>query len=156
MLEPKISTREELVETNSAPLVPMARKVHTPSPAKTKKKDLQVMRKHMTQVIDETLTKHPNCVYLGEDVVHGGYYLVTDGLADKYPLRVRDFPPEETVLVGAGIGYSHAGLLPIVEIPYAKVCAMACAAAFFLASAVQASVNTFMCSCLSAYGCRLL
>jgi hypothetical protein len=35
------------------------------------------MRKHMTEVIDEQLAKHSNLVYIGEDVVHGGYYLVT-------------------------------------------------------------------------------
>lgn len=46
--------------------------------------------------------------------------MVTDGLAAKYPLRVRDFPPDETSLVGAGIGYSQAGLVPIVELPYCK------------------------------------
>ena len=48
------------------------------------------------------------------------YYLVTDGLASKYPLRVHDFPPDETALVGAAWGYSQAGMTPILEIPYAK------------------------------------
>ena len=41
-------------------------------------------------------------------------------LAQKYPGRVLDFPPEETSLIGAGIGFAQAGLLPVVEIPYAK------------------------------------
>ena len=45
---------------------------------------------------------------------------VTDGLVKKFPNRVYDFPPDETTLVGAGVGFSQAGLLPIVEIPYAK------------------------------------
>lgn len=45
---------------------------------------------------------------------------MTDGLAAKYPLRVHDFPPDETALVGAAWGYSQAGLTPILEIPYAK------------------------------------
>ena len=53
-------------------------------------------------------------------MTHGGYYLVTEGLAKKYPYRVSDFPPDETTLLGAGIGYAQSGLLPIVEIPYAK------------------------------------
>jgi len=48
------------------------------------------------------------------------YYLVTDGLAAKYPMRVHDFPPDETALVGAAWGYSQAGLAPVLEIPYAK------------------------------------
>lgn len=53
-------------------------------------------------------------------MTHGGYYLVTEGLAKKYPFRVADFPPDETSLVGAAIGYAQSGLLPILEIPYAK------------------------------------
>ena len=51
---------------------------------------------------------------------HGGYYLVTEGLKHKFGSRVADFPPDETGLVGAAIGYAQAGLLPICEIPYAK------------------------------------
>lgn len=46
--------------------------------------------------------------------------VVLDGLAKKFPMRVMDFPPEETALLGAAIGYSQVGLIPIVEIPYAK------------------------------------
>ena len=46
------------------------------------------------------------------------YYLVTDGLADKHPQRVRDFPPDETSILGVGLGFSQAGLTPIVEMPY--------------------------------------
>ena len=49
------------------------------------------------------------------------YYLVTEGLAAKHAPRVRDFPPDETALLGVGVGYAQMGLLPIVEIPYAKV-----------------------------------
>jgi 2-oxoisovalerate dehydrogenase E1 component len=52
------------------------------------------------------------------------YYLVTEGLAARHSLRVRDFPPDETALIGVGVGYSQMGLLPIVEIPYAKVLAI--------------------------------
>jgi pyruvate/2-oxoglutarate/acetoin dehydrogenase E1 component len=62
-------------------------------------------------------------------VEHGGYYLVTDGLAAKYPRRVRDFPPDETSILGAAQGFSQCGLLPVVEIPYAKY--LDCAADMF-------------------------
>lgn len=48
------------------------------------------------------------------------YYLVTDGLVRKYPGRVVDFPPDETSLVGAAIGFSQAGILTVLEIPYSK------------------------------------
>jgi pyruvate/2-oxoglutarate/acetoin dehydrogenase E1 component len=45
---------------------------------------------------------------------------VTEDLAKQFPFRVRDFPPDETTLVGAAIGYAQTGLIPILEIPYAK------------------------------------
>jgi 2-oxoisovalerate dehydrogenase E1 component len=45
---------------------------------------------------------------------------VTDGLAEKFPGRLIDFPPDETTLLGAAVGYSQAGLTPIIEVPYAK------------------------------------
>jgi len=79
-----------------------------------------VMRKCMIYAIEETLNVYANSVYIGEDVSHGGYYLITDGLAAKYPLRLRDFPPDETAIFGIGAGYAHAGFVPIVEVPYAK------------------------------------
>jgi pyruvate/2-oxoglutarate/acetoin dehydrogenase E1 component len=80
----------------------------------------QVMRKNMTRYYEEVLANNPSVVYLGEDVRHGGYYLVTEGLAEKYSTRILDFPPDETTLLGASLGFSQLGLLPIVEIPYAK------------------------------------
>ena len=80
-----------------------------------------VMRKHMTKGIADELEARPELIYIGEDVEHGGYYVVTEGLRERFgPSRVRDFPPDETTLVGAGIGFSQCGLLPVVEIPYAK------------------------------------
>jgi 2-oxoisovalerate dehydrogenase E1 component len=74
----------------------------------------------MTRVLEEIMTEDPSVVYLGEDVIHGGYYLVTEGLAKKFPGRVMDFPPDETTLLGSGLGFAQVGLTPIVEIPYAK------------------------------------
>jgi len=117
--EPKISSREKLVKSNSQPLAPIPeqppkRKTEVPNSMR------MVMRKHMTQVIDESLQNNKNMVYIGEDVQHGGYYLVTEDLHKKYPDRVRDFPPDETTLIGCGMGFAQAGLLPVVEIPYAK------------------------------------
>ena len=80
----------------------------------------EVMRKQMNRVIEEVMESDESIVYLGEDVEHGGYYLVTEGLRDKFPNRVIDFPPDETGLLGAAMGFSQLGLTPIVEIPYAK------------------------------------
>mmetsp|Transcript_15059 Transcript_15059/g.35449 ORF Transcript_15059/g.35449 Transcript_15059/m.35449 type:complete len:847 (+) Transcript_15059:220-2760(+) len=79
-----------------------------------------VMRKHMTRCIAETLEAEPRLVYLGEDVEHGGYYLITEGLAKAFPGRVRDMPPDETSLLGIGHGLAQSGFFVVVEIPYAK------------------------------------
>jgi 2-oxoisovalerate dehydrogenase E1 component len=95
----------------------------------------QVMRKHMTRVIEEALKEDPSTVYLGEDVRHGGYYLVTEGLAKKFPKRILDFPPDETTLLGAALGMSQLGMTPIVEIPYAKY--LDCGVDMFYEIAIQ-------------------
>lgn len=58
------------------------------------------------------MLKHPRLFC--SDVEHGGYYLVTDGLAKKFPGRVIDFPPDETTLLGAAMGFSQVGLVPVV------------------------------------------
>lgn len=134
--EAKVTDRDSL--QTSAPL-PSARgdtrsvhiDLHVPN---TGVKGREVMRKQMTRVFDEILSTNPAAVYLGEDVTHGGYYVVTETLAEKYPGRVRDFPPDETTLVGAAMGFSQAGLLPILEIPYAKY--LDCAADMFYESAI--------------------
>jgi pyruvate/2-oxoglutarate/acetoin dehydrogenase E1 component/TPP-dependent pyruvate/acetoin dehydrogenase alpha subunit len=124
--EPKV-TLEDMIDQVAAPLVPIPRQPpstnvthQTRITSLNPKEKPQVMRKHMTSVVEEVLTNNPKVVYLGEDVDHGGYYLVTEGLAKKFPGRVMDFPPDETTLLGAAMGFSQVGLVPIVEIPYAK------------------------------------
>ena len=125
--EPKVTERAVVQAHTSQPLwtpevVPETQVLTPPNDRNIeyKAKDKHVMRKHMTRVFDEILDEQSDVVYVGEDVEHGGYYLVTDGLAKKYPHRVKDFPPEESVLMGLGVGYAQIGLVPIVEIPYAK------------------------------------
>jgi 2-oxoisovalerate dehydrogenase E1 component len=125
--EPKIASRGEVMQWNSAPLKPAAGKdadeqgTRTlPAPQSGRGAKFHVMRKHMTAVFDELLSTTRDVVYIGEDVTHGGYYLVTDGLAKKHPMRVADFPPDETSLLGTAMGYAHVGLVPVIEIPYAK------------------------------------
>ncbi len=75
--EPKITSRESLVETNSAPLVPLPSLPPTTTIVHQKKSTEannrpDVMRKQMTRVFDELLGKYPEAVYIGEDVQHGG------------------------------------------------------------------------------------
>jgi pyruvate/2-oxoglutarate/acetoin dehydrogenase E1 component len=125
--EPKVD-RQDMLDRVSAPLSPPTKSNslvhHVPPPAKALKRD--VMRKHMTRVIAEAMESDDSIVYIGEDVEHGGYYLVSDGLKSRFPRRVIDFPPDETSLLGAAMGMSQVGLTPIVEIPYAKY--LACGA----------------------------
>lgn len=126
--EPKINSVEVLIHCNSKPEVKTACKgpivkfrypfIKETSSSGVGSKD--AMRKHMTRVFDELLQDNKDVVYIGEDVEHGGYNLVTDGLAAKYPNRVQDFPPDETSIVGAGVGFSQLGLVLIVEILYAN------------------------------------
>lgn len=97
--EPKIATREQVLSRNSRPLsqvdsVPVPPSyTHLSTPSVEKSSEAyssnsdegpgasqgarEVMRKHMTQALDEALQAYPQLVYIGEDVVHGGYYLVT-------------------------------------------------------------------------------
>jgi pyruvate/2-oxoglutarate/acetoin dehydrogenase E1 component/TPP-dependent pyruvate/acetoin dehydrogenase alpha subunit len=122
--EPKVS-REEMIERVSAPMamdrvaITSKQCLLSSSSAEVVQKP-DVMRKHMNRVIAESMAKDESVVYLGEDVIHGGYYAVTEGIAQQFPGRVIDFPPDETSLLGAAMGFSQLGLLPIVEIPYAK------------------------------------
>jgi len=115
---------EEKASTNpvSVPLVPYLHKSPPKSYTERQKKTpiKEAMRKHMTRFYDEILSTYDQAVYIGEDVAHGGYYLVTDGLKKIHKGKVADFPPDETTLIGTAMGYSQVGLLPIVEIPYAK------------------------------------
>jgi hypothetical protein len=105
--EPKITSRDEMLERVSQPTVlvprlPMDTLVSItglqPQLSNDKRNKRDVMRKHMTRVIAEVMEKDPKVVYIGEDVEHGGYYLVTDGLVKRFKGRVIDFPPDETTL----------------------------------------------------------
>ncbi len=70
--EAKISSREELVATNSPPLVDLdPSKFQSVStvrqfPPSKQSQPVEVMRKNMNRVIDETLSSVPHSVYIGE------------------------------------------------------------------------------------------
>lgn len=127
--EEKTTTREDARRNTFAPLLPKQELVSAypalnPADqlalAGAKRKKIHTMRENMNQVYHELLQLFPQTVYVGEDVRHGGYYLVTEGLHDKYGHRVQDIPPDETMLTALGMGYSQCGMLPIVEFPYSK------------------------------------
>lgn len=77
--EEKINSRDVLVQSNSRPLVsPVKDRILTrPSPPVGNNngqpgKAREPMRKHMTAVFEELLQANKECVYIGEDVEHGG------------------------------------------------------------------------------------
>jgi acetoin:2,6-dichlorophenolindophenol oxidoreductase subunit beta len=74
----------------------------------------------INQALVEEMDRDPSVVIVGEDVGRpGGPYGVTRGLLDRFgPLRVRDTPISEAVLVGLGVGGGAVGLRPVVEIMF--------------------------------------
>lgn len=70
--------------------------------------------------IDEAMDEDERVVVFGEDVgTRGGVFRATDGLIDKYGSgRVIDSPLAESLIVGAAIGMSVNGLIPIAEIQF--------------------------------------
>lgn len=133
LAEPKVSLDDMMGRVSVPRLQLPPTSVDTKNPGTVEKP--QVMRKHITRMIEEAMEADSTVVYLGEDVRHGGYYLVTEGLVRKFSNRVIDFPPDETTLLGAALGFSQLGMTPIVEIPYAKY--LDCGADMFYEIAIQ-------------------
>ncbi len=76
-------------------------------------------REALKRALREELTRDPDVVIWGEDIVAyggGGAYAVTAGLAKEFPGRVRDTPIAEEAIVGVGIGAAMGGVRPIVEL----------------------------------------
>jgi len=94
--EPKLSSRTDMEARVSAPLAAApASTVHPPMAVESENLDegtghKRQMRLHMTEVLAETMRNNPNAVYVGEDVRHGGYYLVRSGTG-HCPSRVALF-----------------------------------------------------------------
>lgn len=71
--------------------------------------------------LDVALGLDPKVLLLGEDVADpaGGVYKVTKGLSTKYGTnRVRATPIAEQAIVGAAIGASIGGYIPVAEIMF--------------------------------------
>ena len=75
--EPKATSRQDLIDTVSVPLIPKKMSQNHGYLGLIRK---ETMRKNMTKVYDEVLTEQAEAIYIGEDVEHGGYYLGTDNL----------------------------------------------------------------------------
>jgi pyruvate dehydrogenase E1 component beta subunit len=78
----------------------------------------------MLAAIRETLLdemgRDERVVLLGEDIArNGGVFRATEGALDRFgPQRVIDTPISESVIVGAAVGLSIAGLVPVTEIQF--------------------------------------
>ena len=70
-------------------------------------------------ILDE-MGRDERVVLLGEDVgSNGGVFRATDGALERFgPNRVFDMPIAESVIVGASVGLSVAGLVPLAEIQF--------------------------------------
>jgi pyruvate/2-oxoglutarate/acetoin dehydrogenase E1 component len=69
--------------------------------------------------LDEAMERHGDVYVLGEDVVDGGPFALTRGLAKRYGQhRVRDTPISEAAFTGAGVGLALAGARPFVDIMF--------------------------------------
>jgi pyruvate dehydrogenase E1 component beta subunit len=77
--------------------------------------------------IADEMARDERVVLLGEDVGrNGGVFRATDGLLDRFgEQRVFDCPIAESAIVGATVGMSVAGLVPIAEIQFAGFTAQA-------------------------------
>jgi pyruvate dehydrogenase E1 component beta subunit len=78
----------------------------------------------MLAAIRETMlhemARDERVVLLGEDIgKNGGVFRATDGAFERFgPRRVLDTPISESGIVGASVGLSVAGLVPVVEIQF--------------------------------------
>ncbi len=85
------------------------------------------MRDALRDALHEEMTRDETMFVLGEDVIaHGGPYVVTRGIAEKFPGRIRQTPISEAGIVGTAVGAALCGMRPVAEIMYVDfiTCAM--------------------------------
>jgi pyruvate/2-oxoglutarate/acetoin dehydrogenase E1 component len=68
--------------------------------------------------LGQAMERRDDVYVLGEDVVDGGPFALTRGLAKRYGTRVRDTPISEAAFTGAGVGLALAGARPFVDIMF--------------------------------------
>lgn len=68
------------------------------------------------EALAEEMERDERVFLLGEDVTTGGYFAVTDDLAERFPDRVLDTPISEYAIVGAAVGAAMTGMRPVAEI----------------------------------------
>jgi pyruvate/2-oxoglutarate/acetoin dehydrogenase E1 component len=75
-------------------------------------------REAVAAALAAELEHDSDVVVMGEDVVLGGVWVTTPGLADRFPGRVIDTPISELAFTGAAFGAAVRGLRPVVEIMF--------------------------------------
>ncbi|MCH7952395.1 MAG: alpha-ketoacid dehydrogenase subunit beta [Chloroflexi bacterium] len=80
----------------------------------------KTMVEAIRDALSEEMRRDERVFVLGEDVGGGGVFRATDGLRDEFGEdRCMDTPLAEAAIVGAAIGASINGLLPVAEIQFA-------------------------------------
>jgi pyruvate/2-oxoglutarate/acetoin dehydrogenase E1 component len=85
-------------------------------------------RDALTAGLREEMRRDERVFLLGEDIAlnWGGAFKVTKGLAEEFGVeRVRDTPISENTIVGAAIGAAITGLIPVAEIMFGDLIALA-------------------------------
>jgi pyruvate/2-oxoglutarate/acetoin dehydrogenase E1 component len=85
------------------------------------------MRDAIREALHEEMARDDTIFVIGEDVVaHGGPYAVTQGIAEKFPNRIRQTPISEAGIVGTALGAALCGMRPVAEVMYVDfvTCAM--------------------------------
>lgn len=74
----------------------------------------------INNALDEEMQRDPRVMVLGLDVGKlGGVFRATSGLLDKHgPERVVDTPLAEASIIGASLGLSLSGMVPVAEIQF--------------------------------------
>ncbi|HEV2844089.1 MAG TPA: alpha-ketoacid dehydrogenase subunit beta, partial [Thermoanaerobaculia bacterium] len=72
------------------------------------------------QALWDEMEKDERVFMLGQDIgTYGGAFRVTSGFLDRFgPQRIIDTPISESAMVGAAIGASMMGMLPVVEMQF--------------------------------------
>jgi pyruvate/2-oxoglutarate/acetoin dehydrogenase E1 component len=84
-----------------------------------------MLRQAIGEALGEEMERDHRVILLGEDVVPGGVFAVTPGLADRFGHdRVIDTPISEMAFTSAAFGAALRGLRPVVEIMFADFLAL--------------------------------
>jgi pyruvate/2-oxoglutarate/acetoin dehydrogenase E1 component len=83
------------------------------------------MREALIQAQAEELSRDSSVMIWGENIEGvGGGFMVTTGLSEEFPGRVKDTPLAETAIAGSAVGAAYCGMRPIIEIMFADFAAV--------------------------------